>query len=561
MASFVENRVTGRRKDGTKYIKAEYIQLVESYRVKGKKHPRQKVIWKANKKKLEDAGWFDKMVLWFAARSKDFKAVDTKAEFIKKTAQWGLPEAVRNILEEIGYLKKIRDLDKKSKRQFSLEDVVVGYVTISFLESCSKLRYFREGQEKIFGESRSKLHQVYRAVRALSEVELFDLEGLKRRWGMYKPPVEMMLFDFTTVYWESVKSDGFRERGYSKDGKEEEVQIMMAMVTDDRGLPVTMELFEGNASERVAIKEFVESLGKDLDIRQIVFVGDAGMYSKDFVKQLRDMGWNVIIKVPRNALTSEEKRQIQSEDGWEVMEADQETGEVHKEIKEIGRDDNYRLIAVKNHALKRLQEEQFNDFLRDLGLLDEKGNLRLDNIDRKELRKKLKGFTRRYTKGIIEVKGEKVKIDQERIKEIRSWFGISVFLTDTNWRADKVVKRYGLLRQIEARWRDLKSGLSVRPVYHWTEKSIKGHFVLKFMALHVAAYMEQKINDAGLRMTWRGAVDRLQDVKAVKIEFADGKVGWVRTEASDKETLQLMRVLGVPTDKVMLWTEDKEAPS
>ena len=136
-----------------------------------------------------------------------------------------------------------------------------------------------------------------------------------------------------------------------------------------------------------------------------------------------------------------------------------------------------------------------------------------------------------------------------------------MFLTDTNWRADKVVKRYGLLRQIEARWRDLKSGLRVRPVYHWTEKSIKGHFVLKFMALHVAAYMEQKIKDAGLRMTWREAVDRLQDVKAVKIEFADGKVGWVRTEASDKKTLQLMRVLGVPTDKVMLWTEDKEAPS
>ncbi len=76
--------------------------------------------------------------------------------------------------------------------------------------------------------------------------------------------------------------------------------------------------------------------------------------------------------------------------------------------------------------------------------------------------------------------------------------------------------------------------------------------MLKFFALQVATLMEQKLAEAGLGISWRKAVDLLRDVQAVKVSFADGTVSWVRTEATSKEALRVMQVLGVPTDRVVL---------
>ena len=165
----------------------------------------------------------------------------------------------------------------------------------------------------------------------------------------------------------------------------------------------------------------------------------------------------------------------------------------------------------------------------------------------------MQGALRRSTRGIVSVRRGKVYVNETRIEELRSWFGVSVFLTDVGWSSERVVSRYGMLRRIESRWRDLKSGLSVRPVYHWTERSIRGHFVLKFIALYASAYMEHKLREAGIEMSWQEARDRLMEVKAVQMKFTDGKLGWVRSAISDTETLKVMRVLGVPTERVMLW--------
>jgi len=557
MASFTENTVTGRKADGTKYEKAKYIEFVESFRVPGKKYPRHRVLWRKNKEQLEKAGWFDKMLLWFAARSQSAKAVSLDTAFVKEVAQWALPEAVRNLLEEAGILEKVRQLDEKGKHQYKIEDVVVGYVTMSFIDACSKLKYYDKGQKKIFGNRPSQLHQIYRAVRKLAHVDWLTLEELQQRWKMFKPPVELMLFDFTTVYWESEDVDQLRKQGWSKDGKPDKVQVFMAMVIDDRGLPIAMELFEGNSSEKVAIRDFIQKLSQKVDVREVVFVGDAGLYSNEFLEQLRSYGWKVIMRIPRNALSKQEKEEVLSNQGWEVMEADEESGEVLKEIKEMRFKGKYRLIAVRDYRLRAKQLHELEEFLYRLGLLDEDGSLKRGSVDVTTVKERLSQLTNRYMKGIVTIKGQEIIINKERIERLQSWAGISLFVTDVKWKAAQVVSRYGLLRRIESRWRDLKSGLHVRPVYHRNELAVRGHFTLKFFALQVAAYMEYKLRNAGLNMIWQQAVELLQDVQAVKVEFSDGTVGWARTDTANKKALEVMRALGVPTDRILLSTDRK----
>lgn len=552
MASFIENTVTGYKKDGTRYIKGTYVEFVEAYREKGKKYPRRRVLWRKNKDDLEKLGWFDRMLLWFAARTNQSKVVNLTETFVKEVVQWGLPEAIRNLLEEAGILERIRQLDKKGRHTYRIEDIVVGYVTMSFLEKCSKLRYYDRGQDKVFGYKPNQLHQIYRAVRKLAPVSWLTLEEMASAGGLLKPSVELLLADFTTVYWESELSDGFRERGWSKDGKPDNVQVLVALVIDERGFPLAMHVFKGNCSEKKAIREFIEWLEEKVDIREVVFVGDAGLYSKAFLEQIRGKGWKVLLRMPRNALTDREKEEVLREEGWRVLETDTTSGEVLKELKEMRLGEGYRLIAVKDHRMRRKQLRELEEMLAELGLEEEDGRLRTEGLDIQRVKERVAQRAGRAMKGIVQIKGGEIRVDERRIEELRQWSGVSLLLTDVSWSAERVVRKYSFLRRIEAKWRDFKSGLHVRPVYHRKEEAIRGHFVLKFFALQVATLMEQKLELAGLGISWRKAVDLLRDIQAVKVSFADGTVSWVRTEAASREALRVMEVLGVPTDRVVL---------
>ena len=169
MASFTENTVSAYDKEGNRYTKAKYIEFVEVRREKGKKYPRRNVLWRQNIKHLEKANWFDRTLMWFAARTDNSKVVDLKQEFVKEVREWGVPQAVYNLLEELGIIAHLRELEAQSRRQFSLIDFVVGYVTVSLLGEFSKLRYYEEGQKLLYGQEVQKLHQIYRAVSAIGK--------------------------------------------------------------------------------------------------------------------------------------------------------------------------------------------------------------------------------------------------------------------------------------------------------------------------------------------------------------------------------------------------------
>ena len=86
----------------------------------------------------------------------------------------------------------------------------------------------------------------------------------KRRKQLFKEEVEIMLFDFTTVYWHSELADELRNFGYSKNNQWDKVQVLVSMVVDKNGFPIHIKFWEGNSSEKKAIKEFVNNLSKDL---------------------------------------------------------------------------------------------------------------------------------------------------------------------------------------------------------------------------------------------------------------------------------------------------------
>ncbi len=141
-----------------------------------------------------------------------------------------------------------------------------------------------------------ELHHLYRAMRWLG-----DHEG--PRWrnlcfsaaGICSPTCPLAFFDTTSLYFEGPGGESLGQLGYSKDHRPDRRQIIVGAVLTGDGRPVCCELWPGNFPDTKALLPVVDRLRQRFDIRQVCWVADRGMISKDTVKELQ--GWKLPIHV------------------------------------------------------------------------------------------------------------------------------------------------------------------------------------------------------------------------------------------------------------------------
>jgi transposase len=96
-----------------------------------------------------------------------------------------------------------------------------------------------------------------------------------------KQKADLLLFDVTTLYFESQKSDELREFGYSKDHKVGETQVVLALATTTTGAPIGYHLFKGNTAEVSTLLVCLENWKTLFDIKDVIVVADRAMMSED----------------------------------------------------------------------------------------------------------------------------------------------------------------------------------------------------------------------------------------------------------------------------------------
>jgi transposase len=135
-----------------------------------------------------------------------------------------------------------------------------------------------------------------------------------------------------------------------------------------------------------------------------------------------------------------------------------------------------------------------------------------------------KGY-RRYLK----IEKGSARIDRDKIKNESRFDGKWVLTTNTDLPAEKVALKYKELWQVERVFRDVKSLLETRPVYHQCDENIRGHVFCSFLALVLRKELERRLNDAGHVFEWS---DIKQDLKALQETVIEdhGKSLAVRTQ-------------------------------
>jgi hypothetical protein len=107
-------------------------------------------------------------------------------------------------------------------------------------------------------------------------------------------PASLVLYDVTTLYFETDQGDGFREPGFSKE-RRLEPQITLGLLTDATGFPLMVEAFEGNKAETRTMLPVIEAFKAAHDLADVTIVADAGMISADNQQAIEDARLSFIL--------------------------------------------------------------------------------------------------------------------------------------------------------------------------------------------------------------------------------------------------------------------------
>jgi transposase len=341
------------------------------------------------------------------------------------------------------------------------------------------------------------LQHLYRALDCLSERKEDIENGLfQYNYIRTNKKVDVVFYDVTTIHFESVIADELRDFGFSKNGKFNEVQVVMGMIIDSDGLPVGYELYKGNTFDGKTMVAALGNIKKRFGINRVIIVADRGLNSKGNLSLIKEAGYGYIMasKIKGSAKALQEK--MLADEGFTDI-ADK-NGNLEFRYKVIGHeniftDETKRLHSLPENIVVSYSPRRAKKDRVDRERLVEKAKKLLDNPEL------IKSSNKRGGKKYIDpVKPDKTTyaLAIDKIEQDAKFDGYYAIQTsEKTMTATEIMTAYHTLWKIEESFRIMKSTLEIRPVYHSSPKRIEGHFVVCFLAFLMERKLELALQD------------------------------------------------------------------
>jgi len=287
--------------------------------------------------------------------------------------------------------------------------------------------------------------------------------------------IGLVFYDVTTLYFESDYEDELRQKGYSKDGKHSQPQVVLGLLVSAGGYPLSYSLFNGSQYEGYTMIPVVEDFVQRFELEDFVVVADSGLISQRNIELLESGGYKYIIG-GRIKNESEEIKQ------W-ILSLEKREGCFH----ELGKLPKSRLVV--GYSQSRAKKDAYNreKGVRRLTKAYSRGSITKEHINK-----------RGYNKFLEISDNVKVSINEHKIIEDSQWDGLKGYITNTNLLAEDVHKQYCELWVIERAYRVTKGTLEMRPMFHFTPKRIEAHVCICFVAYKVYKELERILKSNGL---------------------------------------------------------------
>jgi Transposase DDE domain len=290
-------------------------------------------------------------------------------------------------------------------------------------------------------------------------------------------PASLVLYDCSTLYFETNTGDGFREPGFSKE-RRLEPQITIGLLTDAAGFPLMIEAFEGNQAETTTMLPTITAFMAAHQLADVTIVADAGMISDANKRAIEAAGLSFILgtKIPDRPYVVTD---------WRRRHPDQEPpdGLILTQPWPAGPTDRRRdQIVYYQYRADRARRS-------------------LHGIDQQiaKAENAVAGKAPVKRNRFIALHGADKSVNrtlEAKARELAGWKGYTTNLTtapdQTPVTAEFVIGAYHRLFQIEASFRMSKHDLAARPIYHHKRESIDAHLTVVFAALAVGRLIEDR---------------------------------------------------------------------
>jgi len=338
------------------------------------------------------------------------------------------------------------------------------------------------------------LKTVYRMMDMIDDKQIKKLNKLvlTKTKSLLDDKIDVIYFDATTLYFESFTEDidnpqdtqeAIRKNGYSKDGKFNQPQVVLALLVTKQGLPVGYKAFSGDTFDGHTIIPSLKEIESEFKVDKIVYVADAGMFNKANLKEF-DNNKNMTYIVGAKIKTMAKKLKDQ------ILKTDDFT-ELNDDIKVKTLEYNGKKLLI-SYSKKRAKKDKHD---REKAIAKLKKRLQ----DSKSVKSQLSNNG--YKKYLQLESNDKnrscdlsITLNEEKIKEDEAWDGLKGIVTNNKTLSDEeLIHQYSNLWQVEESFRITKHDLKIRPIYHWKPSRVKAHLAISFMAFTLVRYLEYRV--------------------------------------------------------------------
>lgn len=430
------------------------------------------------------------------------RLIDIEKVSIKNISVVGLHDIFGHVYDEIGF---------GLLESAFLRDVVIGRIGFpgSKLKTCDYL----------FDYCGIRIHpdKIYRFMDSLTDSKKEQVSKIATDYviGVEKEIIRLVFFDVTTLHFEAFDDDDFRKMGFSKVGKFNQPQIIVALLVTSRGVPLAYESFEGNTFEGHTLVPVLNLFKKRLRLAQLVVVADSAMLSKKNLEELEKNKYEYILGGRIKNEKEDMQRQILEKVNEKNCLCEFPRGEQRLIV---GYSSSRAAHDAKNRerAIKRLRKRIATG---DNPAFSSSG---------------VKRFLRNQHR-------PKAEIDEDKIDQDKKWDGLKGYVTNSQLLTPtEIVESYGNLWQIEKDFRISKTDLLARPIFHFRQKRIKAHLCLVFIALVVGKVTELKTG-----VSIRKMAEQLKLVRTVTMYDKISQQEFVLTTEISADQRKIYETVGV----------------
>ena len=373
--------------------------------------------------------------------------------------------------------------------------------------------------------------RLYRCLDRVLEHKQAMFVHLQQRWkDLFNAEFDLLLYDLTSTYVEGEAEQNPKAKyGYSRDGRPDCKQVVIALVMTPTGLPLAYEVMDGNTSDKSTLRSFLDKIENMYGQARRVWLMDRGIPTEATLAEMRSARKETfyLVGTSRSKVKQYEKKWLelpwqQVRDSVQVKLFAQD-GELYVLAKSEGR--QAKEIAIRRKKLARL--------LRKLRAMRRSCPKRDQLLMRVGAAKTDVGRAFGFVKINLPGPGQAVtretftfQLDKAKLKEAELRDGH--YLLRTNLVAEDPAvlwDRYMQLTQIEAAFKCLKSDLGIRPIYHQLEHRVEAHIMVAFLAYCLTVTLKHRLQAYAPGLTPRAVLEKLAAIQMLDVSFptTDGR--------------------------------------